>query len=126
MAIPQFVAGVALTAAELNVMLAGFDPTVWTATSFANGWVNTAGNNQLTEYRKIGDVVHIRGMISSGTLTAGAFTLPAGFRPPKDLNFAVVSNGAFGHLYITSAGVVIPQAGSNASFSLCVSFSTIT
>lgn len=103
-------------------------PTAWVAVTFQNGWVDFVGTHQLCQYRKIGDNVQIRGLVKSGTVGAGfaIFVLPAGFRPPLDLNIATVSNGLFGQVQINQAGWVQAIVGSNAWFSLNdITFSTV-
>jgi hypothetical protein len=58
----------------------------WTSvTGFSNGWINYGSVFQTAQYRKIGDVVTLRGLIKSGTVGSSAFTLPAGYRPPARL-----------------------------------------
>jgi hypothetical protein len=53
------------------------EDTGWiSVTSFNNGFT---GNS--VAYRKINNVVYLRGRLSGGTATAGAFFLPEGFRP---------------------------------------------
>jgi hypothetical protein len=56
---------------------ASIGDTGWiSVTSFNNGFT---GNS--VAYRKINNVVYLRGRLSGGTATAGAFFLPEGFRP---------------------------------------------
>lgn len=66
-------------------------PSAWTAVSFQNSWVNYGSGTQEVEYRKIGDVVHLRGKMKDGTVTAAAFTMPAGYRPPAGLTVPVTN-----------------------------------
>jgi hypothetical protein len=94
------------------------DPTAWTAPTFTNSWVNFGSTLQVAQYRKRNDVVELRGAIKLGTIGTGAFTLPVGFRPPADIAFAVDSQGAYGRVDVTSAGVVTPSFGNNASVRL--------
>ncbi len=101
----------------------GLDPTVWTAPTLAGTWANTAGV-QAAQYRKVGDVVSLRGAVSGGTGTI--FTLPVGFRPPADLRFGTSANAAFGTVTITTAGVVALASGSATAVWLDTSFSITT
>lgn len=72
----------------------------WTACAFSNNWTNydapAAGFAQ-PEYRRVGDIVYLRGSIkrSTGTPSGGEtiLTVPAGFRPPEDLVFGVNEAG---------------------------------
>lgn len=57
-------------------------PTVWTNLTLGNGWTST-GSNGVPGYRKIGDMVYLRGMISGGANSTTCATLPTGFRPPS-------------------------------------------
>lgn len=99
-------------------------PVPWVAApTFTNSWVNYGGTDQVAQYRKRNDVVELRGLVKNGTLALPAFTLPIGYRPPSSLWFAVVSNGAFGGLYINAGGDVYPYFGSNLWFGLNCSFS---
>ncbi len=99
----------------------------WIAPTLGNSWVNYGGTFQVAQYRKHGDVVRIRGVIKSGTINAVAFTLPAGYIPPADLQFAVVSNGAYGTLQVNGAGnanpgQVTPVNGNNVSVNVDCTF----
>lgn len=97
--------------------------------AFTNSWVSfsdgTDGNPRAAYWRDNSGIVRLRGMIKSGTLGLAAFTLPVGFRPGVSAvgvvgyyYFAVMSNSAFGHIYVSSDGVVSPQVGDNTYFSL--------
>jgi hypothetical protein len=87
--------------------------------AFTNSWVNFGGGNVTAAFRKAPDGrVQLKGLVKTGTLGLSAFTLPAGYRPPVLLRFAVVSNGAFGYAAVGSDGTVAPTNGSNVSFAL--------
>jgi hypothetical protein len=91
----------------------------WTGVTFSGTWTNFGGAWNTAAYRKDAQgYVHLKGTIKSGTIGTAAFTLPAGYRPAADGRHACVSNNAFGSCTITSAGVVTPSVGSNASFML--------
>lgn len=91
--------------------------------AFANAWVNFGGTEQPARFWKdpMG-IVHVQGLIKTGTIATKAFTLPAGYRPGADLMFGTVSNNAFGRITVLANGDVIPQVGSNANFSINCSF----
>lgn len=91
----------------------------WTTVSYtaAGGttWTYyTAG--QTAQYKKIGDLVMIRGLVKR---TAGTgqtiFTLPSGYRPGRAVGFSVVSNGVSAFVRIQTDGQVIHAAGGDAS-----------
>jgi hypothetical protein len=76
----------------------------WIALTPVNGWSNLGGVYPPTQYRKVGDLVHLRGAIKAvGPISptpnsSQALTLPAGFRPPyqQDLPAVVGDAGGFG------------------------------
>jgi hypothetical protein len=93
-------------------------PTAWTAVTFENGWANKGGSDQVCQYRKIGDIVYLRGTMTKSAVTYGqaAFTLPIGFRPPAIFRFnpsvmdgSNVTTLARGD--INTTGPYAPQAG---------------
>jgi hypothetical protein len=89
------------------------------APTLLNSWVNlSAPPFNPAGYYRHQEIVYLRGVIASGVVGSAAFTLPAGFRPANNHIFAALSNGAIGRLDVTSAGDVIPTAGSNVYFSL--------
>jgi hypothetical protein len=90
-----------------------------TGVVFKNSWVNFGAPNESASYYKdpLG-VVRLRGIVKSGTINTAMFTLPAGYRPSNTRHFAVVSNGAFGDVYVDSSGNVICSVGSNTWVSL--------
>jgi hypothetical protein len=91
----------------------------WQAAVYQNSWVDFGGTATGAAYFKDSHgVVHLRGLVKNGVIGQAIFTLPAGFRPPFDMNFPAVSAGAFGVLGITPAGLVVPSIGNNAWFSL--------
>ena len=55
----------------------------WTAATLLNGWVAFGGTYAAPGYRKVGSIVYLRGVMKSGTGTAGTplLNLPAGVRP---------------------------------------------
>lgn len=91
----------------------------WNAASFATNWSNFGAPWQNVEY-KIDTTkrVHLRGMCKKSVAVAApdtVFTLATGFRPAADEYFTVNSNGAFGTVFVTSAGLVRVQVG-NATY----------
>lgn len=97
--------------------------TAWQTPTLANSWVNYGGTEQAARYRRVSDRVEIEGLVKSGTLGAAVFTLPTGYRPALAMQFATATNGAFGLLTITSAGLVVVQSSSNVWAALNCSFS---
>jgi hypothetical protein len=64
-------------------------------------------------WRDSSGIVYLRGVIKSGTIPSNVAILPVGLRPGGKKRFSVVSNNAFGYVYITSDGVITLGAGSN-------------
>ena len=91
--------------------------------AFANSWVNFGAGQVTAAFRKLptGEV-YMKGFLKDGTITSEAFTLPVGYRPAANIGFAVRSNALFGIVIITSAGLVIPNVGSNVNFEVSCSF----
>ncbi len=101
-----------------------------------SGWITPTLNSPFTsyggafgnvEYRKIGNIVNIQGLINANSGSAGStiFTLPSGYRPKKTLIFTVQNgNSATARIDITSDGIVTCISfGSNTTwFSVVLSF----
>jgi hypothetical protein len=87
----------------------------WIAPTLLNGWVNFGGTFQNSGYFKDNfGIVHLKGTVKSGTYGATVFTLPVGYRPLLNVNFATVSNGSAAMASVDSSGNVTFNAGSNA------------
>lgn len=85
-----------------------------------NSWVdydtNTYGRPHYTK-DKTGTVM-IHGLVKSGTVTTGTviFNLPAGFRPPRQLAFATLSNQLLHRLDVFANGNVVTNTGGSATY----------
>ena len=99
----------------------------WIAVSFENSWANAGGSDQVCQYRKIGDIVHLRGVMRRNPVTFGqtAFTLPVGYRPPSGIvrhNLVAMSTPAalmFARADLNANGTYVPWAlgsGSDAGY----------
>jgi hypothetical protein len=83
--------------------------TGWiTISSFSNSY---NGYNSIA-YRKLNNVVYLRGAIKDGTANATAFTLPSGYRPSQGVVFACQKFGTTGvdYVSINSDGTVVPNS----------------
>jgi hypothetical protein len=81
---------------------------------FAGTWVAFDGRGAHF-YKDAAGRVHLEGIIKSGTIGTAAFTLPDGYRPRLGTRgFAVDSNGGFGQVTVSTAGVVTPTVGNTA------------
>jgi hypothetical protein len=83
----------------------------WTALPFATGWSVYGGGFAIPGYRKIGDIVYLRGLcaFAAGAATTIA-TLPAGFRPANTellvADTSVTGGGQANRVDVTPAGVI--------------------
>lgn len=122
MAKPTFTAGTKLAALKLTQIadfLYGTDG--WTNLTLVNSWVSYGFPYSTAGYRVSADVVHLRGMVKSGTWGAVMFTLPSGARPTETRLLPTMSNGVLSALEVASNGdvkVAGGAAGSNAYVSL--------
>lgn len=91
---------------EVNRLTLATAVTPWTGVTFQNGWVQSSGD-QACQYRKVGDVVQLRGRMTSGTMNVAAFTLPAGFRPPAA--FLLPVTAVNGGVWTTAVAYVQPD-----------------
>lgn len=89
--------------------------------AFQNGWVNYGDIWSTCEFYKdqIG-IVHVKGLVKSGTINSVIFTLPVGYRPTHVSHFVALGNSTTpintGLLYPN--GDVKQRTGSNGYFSL--------
>lgn len=100
---------------QVNANTDALTPTAWTAVTFQNGWSNFGAGLQVAQYRKIGDVVEVRGVIGGGTSATVAFTLPVGFRPPATIAVPAAAAGNFAMVNVAAAGTVAVTSPSGTS-----------
>jgi len=82
----SFYGGAGFTWASIDNVRFQTRDDVWIAPNLINGWVNAGGNAATAGYwRDPFGVVRLRGTIYPGSGTI--FTLPAGYRPPKEMLF---------------------------------------
>jgi hypothetical protein len=87
-----------------------------------NAWLGNGGSWGPVGYRKIGDEVSLRGMITGGVALTTALTLPPGFRPPYQKEYVCSGwSASTGRLFtmvsISQGGAVTPENG-GASFNV--------
>lgn len=89
----------------------------WIAPTLLNGWINFGSPQSTAAYYKDDfGIVHLKGVLKSGSIGFSLFNLPVGYRPSEYINFAVISNNAIGKVAITPTGDVNSSVGSNANF----------
>jgi hypothetical protein len=83
--------------------------TPWTAVTFQNGWANKGSPEQPCQYRKIGDIVYLRGMMTRNPVpfATAAFNLPVGFRPPALVRPTPIVGNASYTLTLSRADITI-------------------
>jgi hypothetical protein len=96
----------------------------WISVTFTNSWTNfdttsfNAAGYTIDAYGR----VTLRGLIRSGTINSPAFTLQAGYRPPKMVMFPCAtssnSTSVLGELRIGTDGAVTVVSGGNGYVSL--------
>lgn len=69
--------------------VASLKPTAWTNVTYQNGWVSAAGY-QAVSYRKVGDIVYMRGTATGSSHSVAMCTLPSGFRPSGLIELGIV------------------------------------
>lgn len=112
---------VRLTAVEAVVT-----PTAWTAPTLLNSWVDYGGGYQTIQYRKVGDMVQVRGLGKNGTIGfVNAFVLPTGFRPPALLQIESYRTTDV-IIAIGTDGSVQPVSGTSGAFWFDFEFSVTT
>lgn len=90
----------------------------WIVPTMTNGWLtydaDPGGWSGPGYYKDSAGVVHLRGLIKSGTVGASAFTLPVGYRPADgNLLIGTISNGAVGRVRVSTDGTVMPESPSS-------------
>lgn len=87
---------------------------LWTpVTAFLNGWVNYGGWASAA-YRKVNDLVYLRGLLKNGTAGTTMFMLPVGYRPAGgSLIFPTITGepGTLGRIDIQGSGEVTHAVG---------------
>jgi hypothetical protein len=106
-----------------------------TSATLVNSWTNVGGNSANAGFfRDQFGMVHLVGAITGGTVgypSGGAFTLPTGYRPPKNIVIPLAAGPfaapgrSLGTMVIDTAGVVYIETGNNTFVSLdSISFRT--
>lgn len=89
------------------------------APTLLNSWVNFgSGFNDAGFYKDPFGIVHLRGLIKNGTISAAAFTLPAGYRPIGKEVLSGYTNTGPGRFDVATNGDITPVSGGNGFFSL--------
>lgn len=90
--------------------------TGWLTPTMENGWVDYDSTWAPVRYRKIGNIVFLRGLIKNGTLAQNMFVLPAGYRPLINLLFACESADVLCRMNVNSTGAVVNGAGGTTTW----------
>jgi hypothetical protein len=91
----------------------------WTTLTPINGWTAGTAGSGLLQYRKIGDLVTLRGQGIGGAHNSVMTVLPAGFRPPtptfSTVNYMYQGAITFGLVTIYNNGNITVQAPNGAA-----------
>ena len=115
----EVVTGADLNTVRDNLAFLKGDST-WQLPTLLNGWVAYDAGTVYggPRYKRFGKFLKMVGLAKSGTVSTtpslGAmFVLPAGYRPPERMTFAVVSNNLFGRIdVLDTTGEVVAYTGS--------------
>ena len=92
----------------------------WTAPTLAGSWVRYGDGALGPAYRRVGDEVHVRGVVKSGSGTI--LTLPVGYRPVGICIYTVTAAAGVARIQVGTDGAVTvalyAAGGSNALVSL--------
>ncbi len=108
---------------QLNTLVPRVTDGGWITPTLLNSWVSFDGGATfgIPQYRLKSGVVQVAGLAKSGTINP-IFTLPAGFRPNKEIMFLVMAGGGTARIDITPAGSLFLSAyaysGNNSYLSL--------
>lgn len=84
--------------------------------AFENGWTNFGGGFEGARFWKDPEgVVHVEGLIKSGTVTSTMFTLPVGYRPATNKRYMTLANGVVTCVQIFPDGVIRQTATGSTS-----------
>lgn len=79
----------------------------WYNLSLFSGWSNAGSGYQTAQYRKIGDVVHLRGLVVSSSTSSNVAQLPTGYWPTAGrLIFALWTGTTNYRVDVTTSGVI--------------------
>jgi len=87
--------------------------------AFQSSWIHYSGYGAAGFRKDPTGRVALKGLIQSGTINATIFTLPAGYRPPKEMLFAPSNNqNSTTDLRVKPDGTVVLASGTNSWLSL--------
>lgn len=89
----------------------------WTNVTYTTGWVDFGGGFTGAQYKKVGDLIFLRGLCkrTSGVATT-MFTLPVNYRPSSSIIFAQLSNDALARVQVDTTGAVTMSFGTATSW----------
>lgn len=114
---------------ELEDYLGGVAP--WQPFTFLNGWQNLGSGTATAAFRRVADIVYLRGIVSrpAGDLESSPITvLPVGYRPPALWIFGCRANGtvASARVDVATDGSVYPIGNGASGFSSYLSLGQVS
>lgn len=98
----------------------GIDTEADILPTLLNGWsnFNPETYKEASYFKDSFGVVHLAGMISGGTTTAGTglFTLPEGYRPSKTEIFLCLTSSGYDSIRVDKNGAVILHSGADSTW----------
>lgn len=115
---------------EARITTAPAATSDWVAPTLLNSWADYGGPEMLSGYCKdVSGFVHLRGLVKrggSGIIRQVMFVLPAGFRPDKESNHAVVAFNKFARLTVQANGEVYVESHDSPTPESFVSLDGVT
>jgi len=108
----------------LTDLVAQLNAVPWNNAALVNSWVAFSAGNPALQYRKVGDMVQLRGLLKGGANGATITTLPTGYRPPQQLLAPSISgDGVACRLTFETSGIITATFSSLTYLVLLHSFS---
>ena len=115
--------------AVLKLLAPYANPQPWQPVVFQNSFANYATTHLPCAYRKGADgVVRLRGLAARAAvaLNTPIFTLPAGYRPNKEMNVVITAAGRSAAVAVAVTGAVTVFAADAAAWNTDISFACIS
>lgn len=96
------------TDSSLSSRISKLEDAGWITIPDTNGWVRHATYNHIPQFRKLGNLVHVRFSLKNGNLSGNWYRFPSGYRPVNGTAIPIVawdaSPGTTPRIYIKPDG----------------------